>query len=80
MALLHDVREFMREQALSLVTRGRVTSGAENYVTPHGVRPSAHELRGSRREGIGMYSHLAEVAPETQLHLAAGRRVEWSAG
>ena len=75
-ALLHHVREFMREQSLSRMRCRPELPCSEYNVVSDSVCSCIH--RPSQFSGlpIGMDPHIAEVTTEARLHKSAYRRIE----
>ena len=74
--LLHDMREFVREQRAALHSLRPVLAGTEHDVVADGVGPRVHLASRSGSGAIGMDAHLPEVMPEARFHAAARGSVE----
>jgi hypothetical protein len=74
------MRQFVRDQALSIFRTRLETSRREGDVTADGERVGRQILRACLRSRIGMYPHPAEIAPKRRLHVDTRRFVERAAG
>jgi hypothetical protein len=70
-ALLHNVRQFMREQFFAFGASGGVCPIAEENVLPGGECNRAHGAIEFMSLGPGMNPHAAEIGAKRRLHLPA---------
>lgn len=63
--------QLVRKQPAFLRRVNAVLPLCKSYVLPDSIGPSMYGPRGSRRSGISMYTHVAEVATEPSLHEVA---------
>jgi hypothetical protein len=69
--LLHDVRQFVREQSLAGGRRRRIFAGAEDDVATCCVGPRLDCARCARRLAIGGDADAAEVVAEARFEMGA---------
>jgi hypothetical protein len=77
--LLYDVRELVRDEALTGERCGRVLSVREVDIGADGVGVCAQGLRGEVRRAVGVHPNAAEVVADATLHVAPHRCLEWRA-
>lgn len=72
--LLHDVRQFVREQAIAVGGSGRILSGSKNDVASGGVGQRIERTGSLCRTAARMNPHVTEIAPEAALEEASSGR------
>jgi hypothetical protein len=75
-SLLDDMRQLVREQALSVSTRGLVLARCENHVRSDSERQRVDRASRLARPRIGMHLHVAEVVAKALFHCLAGLLIE----
>ena len=70
-ALLHDVREFVRDQVATARARRRPRAGTEHDVAAVGVGARLHVARSAFGHAAGVHAHLAEILAEARLEESA---------
>ena len=80
LAVLGDVYEFMREQALASGVLRAIGAGAEEDVLTGGDGGGIERVRGGGGLGVGVDADCAEIVADSSLHEPAGGWVERLAG
>src|SRR3954465_1235012 len=75
-ALLHDMRQLMRQQPPARVTGRIVLTGAEYDAAADGIGARAYRRGGVRCRSVGVDSHTAEVFAEAAGHEGMGGPIE----
>ena len=78
-ALLHDVGQFMGEEAAAFRCVRRKAAGAENDVVAYGVGAGVERFCGGGGAGVGVDANFAEVEADARLHVAACLAIEEAA-
>ena len=69
---LHDMRQFMRQQAATADRLWIELPGSEHDMRPNRIGQRIDGLRRFRGRGIRMHTHVAEVVPEARLKKTVG--------
>jgi hypothetical protein len=76
MALLHDVRQFMRQQAPTVAHSRTITASIERDVIPDGEREGIDRTGRCRRLFIRMHPDGTEIVSEARFHQRPGRCIQ----
>ena len=74
--LLHNVREFMRQQLFARTGAGRELPRVKNHIFADGVSVGIHSPRRFDCRRVDVHPHATKVITEALFHEAEGRRIK----
>src|SRR5262249_19104841 len=76
LSMLHNVRQFVRQQTASFTRPRLILARPENHLLPNRISRSVDGARRFRRLPVCVYAYTAEVMTQAGLHEVARLRIE----